>query len=115
MDSMIDQLVPLFRRAGVAVVFSGHEHNFQLSRWDGITYLVSGAGGMLREEAPTQFAEAHTEAWAAEEHFLLVEINGRRMEITPIAGLEQGNDLQPLELLAPGGETVPTPIVVDRG
>ena len=38
-------LIPLFQRAGVKAVFSGHEHNFQHSRADGIDYFVTGAAG----------------------------------------------------------------------
>ena len=42
------RLIPLFERSGVKVVFSGHEHNFQHSRTDGIDYFVSGAAGKVR-------------------------------------------------------------------
>ena len=43
------RLLPLFERSGVKVVFSGHEHNFQHSRTDGIDYFVSGGAGKVRE------------------------------------------------------------------
>jgi hypothetical protein len=36
-------LLPLFQRAGVRTLFSGHEHNFQHSIANGINYFVSGA------------------------------------------------------------------------
>ena len=42
------RLLPLFQRAGVKVMFSGHEHNFQHSRVDGIDYFVTGAAGKFR-------------------------------------------------------------------
>jgi hypothetical protein len=34
------RLLPLFRRSGVKAMFSGHEHNFQHSRFDGIDYSL---------------------------------------------------------------------------
>ena len=69
---MVDRLVPLFKAAGVRLVLSGHEHNFQHAVVDGIHYVVRGAAGKLRTEPPQGFAAAGTRAWAAAGHFLLV-------------------------------------------
>lgn len=42
----IRRLVPLFRRYGVALYISGHEHHYERSRdLNGTTYLVVGGGG----------------------------------------------------------------------
>ena len=54
------EAVELFQRSGVRAHFSGHEHNFQHSRVDGIDYFVSGAGAKIRRAAPDGFAAAHT-------------------------------------------------------
>jgi len=41
--------VPLFERYGVQLVLSGHEHDYQRSNpINGITYVISGAGGRTR-------------------------------------------------------------------
>jgi len=37
--------VPLFARAGVRLVLSGHDHNYQRFERDGVTYVVHGGGG----------------------------------------------------------------------
>ena len=81
----MQRLIPLFQRAGVRAMLSGHEHNFQHSRADGIDYFVTGAAGKLRDEAPFNFAAAHTESWSAECHFLLVQIEGERMMVRAVA------------------------------
>ena len=47
----MERLVPLFERAGVKVVFAGHEHNFQHSLADGIHYFVTGAAGKASPHA----------------------------------------------------------------
>ena len=73
---MVERLVPLFEEAGVRLVLSGHEHNFQHSVVDGISYVVSGAAGKLRPEPPQRVEAAGTRAWAAAGHFLLVRIDG---------------------------------------
>lgn len=41
-----EQLVPLFSKYGVDVVFSGHEHNYErMKPIDEVTYIVTGGGG----------------------------------------------------------------------
>ncbi|HEU4409352.1 MAG TPA: metallophosphoesterase family protein [Polyangiaceae bacterium] len=113
--SMIEHLVPRFERAGVRAVFSGHEHNFQYSRRGDVHYFVTGAGGKVRTGTPGGFDEAHTVAWAAAGHFLLVQIEGDVMRVFPLG--EPGPDGAPTDLpiASPGGEPVPTPIVIKAG
>ena len=41
----IDELVPLFERSGVDMVFSGHKHDAEVLQKNGITYVVMGAFG----------------------------------------------------------------------
>ena len=60
----MERLSRCSQRAGVKALFSGHEHNFQHSRADGIDYFVTGAGGKLRRTPPDRFEEAHTVTWA---------------------------------------------------
>lgn len=111
--TMVEHLVPRFERAGVRAVFSGHEHNFQYSHRGDVHYFVTGAGGKLRLGTPSRFDEAHTQAWAAAGHFLLVQIEGDVMRVFPLG--EPGPDGAPTDLAvaSPSGEPVPTPFVVD--
>ncbi len=78
----------LFKRSGVKVVFTGHEHNYQFSRKNGQTgdvrYIVTGAGGELRTgDVRSSMGKAQIEGWAPQLHFLVVEMNGKEMRITP--------------------------------
>jgi len=106
-ESSLETLVPLYRRAGVRLVLSGHEHNFQHSRADGIDYFVTGGGGKVRTGAPRGFEAAHTVSWAATCHFLLVKVKGETAEVTPIGG-----DGRPLDLRSPSGAQVPATTLV---
>ena len=99
--SSIERLVPLYRRSGVALVLSGHEHNFQHSLADGIHYFVTGGGGKVREGTPETTAEAHTVSWAARAHFLLVRFSERSAQVVPV-----GEDGRPLVVRAPNGTNV---------
>ena len=111
-ENMIEELVPLFRRAGVRVAFAGHEHNFQLSRADGIDYFLSGAGGKLREEPPKNFADAHTVAWSAQSHLLHVHVDGEAMTVTPYAGLTPDGRPHPMTAQDTHNQVLEVPFVV---
>jgi tartrate-resistant acid phosphatase type 5 len=107
------ELLPLFARAGVRVVFSGHEHNFQHSQVNGIDYFVSGAGGKARERAPNSFDEAHTESWSNQCHFLLARIDGNSMAIRAIGELTNTSDaLREIDRVDPQGRPAVTPLGV---
>jgi tartrate-resistant acid phosphatase type 5 len=110
--SIIETLVPLFRRARVQVVLSGHEHNFQHAHVDGIHYFVTGAGSKVTLDEPSRFAEAHTVAWAAAAHFLLVEVNRTQITIRPIAELVEGGPLSDVVLHDAVHQLMATPIVI---
>lgn len=112
---VIDDLLPLYRRAGVRCVLSGHEHNFQWNEVDGLHVLVAGAGAKLRAEPPTDFIAAHTRAWSAEAHFLACRLDEDRLEVMPYRGLEAGGELRPVEAVDPDGHPVDLPIVIERG
>ena len=109
---MHEAFLPLFARAGVRLVLSGHEHNFQVSEADGRCYVVSGASGQLDERVPTRFEEAHTTAWGAQAHLLLVEVDGPQTLVTPISGLLPDGQLHRMTALTAHNEIVEPPIVV---
>jgi hypothetical protein len=118
----MEMLLPLFARAGVRVVFSGHEHNFQHSRHNGIDYLVTGAGSKLDKRRPEHFAEAHTVTWSNYAHFLLVRIEGKTMTVRVIGELDaagsgptagpSSDGLRDVPRFTPSGEEVTGPIVL---
>jgi tartrate-resistant acid phosphatase type 5 len=110
-DQGVDRL---FQDPGVRLVLAGHEHNFQVSEADGRTYVVSGAGGKVREDVPEGFQGAHTRAWAAQSHLLLVEVDGDEARLTPLSGLLADGHPQPMTALTPRNEVVYPPLVVRR-
>ncbi|KAA1429298.1 metallophosphoesterase [Nocardioides antri] len=109
---MLETLLPVFERGGVRLALAGHEHNFQVSEVDGRTYVVSGSGGKLREDLPEGFEEAHTTAWAAQAHLLLVEIDGEEARLTPVSGLLPDGSLHLMTALNRDNEVVRPPLVV---
>jgi hypothetical protein len=112
--SLIKHILPMFERSGVRAVFSGHEHNFQHSRFEGIDYFVTGAGGKVRLESPSDFADAHTNAWAAAGNFLVVDVSAERMAVTAFAALGAGGELRELETFDPAGGHAPSTFFIDR-
>jgi hypothetical protein len=79
-----------------------------------VHYVVSGAGGKLRTEPPRAFAEANTVAWAAEGHFLLVQVDGDRCRIRAVSGLEDDGSLRDVVAHRPDGSAFPFPIEIRR-
>ena len=81
--------VEMFRKSGVRLVLSGHEHNFQYSdasATNGILYVVSGSGGELRTgDVRRHMSSAHIAGWAASRQFLSIEIEGRQARVQPIS------------------------------
>ena len=106
----MEEVVSLFERGGVRACFSGHEHNFQHSFWNGIHYFVSGAGSKIRSGAPGRMEEAHTVSWAPVCHFLLVTIVDDRMIVRAIG--ESADGLVDIERFDVGSNRVSGPIEV---
>ena len=85
----LNHLVKVFEDSGVKVAFSGHEHNFQFSNAEktkGIRFVVTGAGGELRTgDIRRDMDRANIQGWSPQHHFLLVDIEGTEMSITPLS------------------------------
>ena len=107
----MEALLPLFTRAGVRLVFNGHEHNFQHSRHNGIDYLITGAGSKLDKTPPDHFAGAHTVSWSNHAHFLLVTVQGKTITIRVIGEMD-GTELRDVPRFTPAGESISGPIVL---
>jgi tartrate-resistant acid phosphatase type 5 len=108
--SELQHWVRLFASSGVKTVFNGHEHNFQVSeantQTSGIQFMVSGAGGELRVGSVLKkMKKANIRAWAPENHFLVVEIDGKTMSVTPISN-------QPMHIVDSDGQPLKLPITI---
>ena len=114
MVTQIEHVVPFFRRAGVRLVLSGHEHNFQHGRVDGVDYVISGAAGKLQEEPPMRWEDGGTISWASEPHCLLVRVEEDRITVTPYGVPGPGGQPEPLRVRAPDGGEVPAEFVLVR-
>jgi hypothetical protein len=72
---------PLFRRYGVQLVLSGHDHDYQRSRpQHGVTYVVSGGAAKLRRTGRASFTAV---SWSTY-HFLDVAIWPDRLVVRAV-------------------------------
>ena len=73
---------PLFEAAGVPLVFSGHDHNYERILLNGVTYVVSGGGSavLYRDTG----AVSGSQEFHRRTHFVLVEIGEDRISLTAI-------------------------------
>ena len=78
-------LEPILVRAGVNVVFSGHEHVYErIKPQKGITYFIDGSSGQLRK-GDMEPSEQTAASFDQEQTFMLVEIAGDRMVFQTIS------------------------------
>jgi tartrate-resistant acid phosphatase type 5 len=110
----MERLLPLFERSGVRVMFTGHEHNFQHSRTPLLDHFVTGAAGKVRRARPGGFEDAHTVSWATECHFLLANIEGRRMTVRAFGAMDDPR-ATPMEIerFDPDGQPVNGPVEIN--
>ena len=84
-ESIRELWVPLFEEAGVDLVLSGHDHNYQrFETSDGVTYVVTGGGGSARLDELQDCPEGYPERIvgdARDHHFVLVEGSARRLRV----------------------------------
>lgn len=113
-QTMLEHLVPMYRQAGVRASFAGHEHNFQVSRADGILHVITGARGKIQEMPPSGFEAARTEAFGMQAHCLLVQVTDDRMFVTPLSGIGPVGDIEVMSALGPDMGVVLPPFVVAR-
>jgi predicted phosphodiesterase len=79
------QLVPLFRRYGVNVVFSGHEHAYErLKPQDSIYYFILGNSGKLVAH-DFRSSEGMEKGFDTDRGFMLVEITGDKLYFQAIS------------------------------
>ena len=72
--------VPLFEDANVALVLSGHDHNYERLELNGITYIVSGGGSSSLYSK--QDTREESEFFTAQSHFVILELFPDRIEMT---------------------------------
>ena len=73
----------MFRQAGIPLILSGHDHNYERLQLDGgITSIISGGGSTvlygLRERLP------QSQAFFRRTHFVLMEISSDRIALSAI-------------------------------
>jgi acid phosphatase type 7 len=91
-----DLMVPIFARAGIDIVFAGHDHSYErIKPQDGVTYIVSGNGGNKLYEHKNP--HPYTERFYNEKHGLtLVTIDGGKLLLRHVN--VDGDEVDRLEL-----------------
>ena len=64
-------LPQLLKRSNVKAVFSGHDHDYERSEYDGITYVVSGGGGGTIRE--TRNPNPYSKVFNLTHHYIIAK------------------------------------------
>lgn len=78
---------PLFARYRVSAVFAGHDHDYERGAAGGVHYFVSGGAGasLYPGRDHDRGADAAAiDAFAAVHHYLRVQVDGARIEVTAL-------------------------------
>jgi acid phosphatase type 7 len=82
-----DRWTPLFERAGVTMVISGHDHAYERAEHGGVHYFVSGGGGAPLYDRASAPAAADADAvitYEATWHYLRVKLAGDHVEVAGV-------------------------------
>jgi acid phosphatase type 7 len=83
-----EYFVPLLEKYQVPLVLSGHDHDYERTQvLNGVTYVVTGGGGIGTRPVGTSDFTAFSEAVI---HFVYVEISSNRLDLHAIDGM--GNE-----------------------
>ena len=80
----LQELVPIFEKYKVDVVFAGHDHNYQRHIVNGIQYVVTGGGGAPLRTVDKPL-EGRTVKFANTEHYVQVVITPQHARIEAVA------------------------------
>jgi acid phosphatase type 7 len=75
--------VPIFEKYGVDLVFCGHDHLYERSVKDGVTYIITGGGGAPRYQA-TAGRNPYSQKTASALHFCRVHVDGNTLKVQAI-------------------------------
>jgi hypothetical protein len=76
-------LVPLFEMYGVDLVLNGHDHIYERSVKDGVTYVVTGGGGAPLYEI-NSVENPYQQVAHSTNHYLAVDVAPSKMNLTAI-------------------------------
>ncbi len=92
----------IFKRYGVKIVLTSHDHNYQRLVKDGITYIVTGGGGAyLYRVDGSKGCGAKLVSYAVDRNYVLVKVEGYRLKFE-VLNLE-GKVLDEFEITFGGG------------
>ena len=74
------QLVPLFKKYGVDIVFSGHNHCYERSFSDGIYYIITAGGGAPLYKQVSH--ESYSQLYIKDYNFCILNITNDSLSVT---------------------------------
>jgi predicted phosphodiesterase len=76
-------LVPLFEKYRVTAVFAGHDHTYERSLKNGITYITVGGGGapLYKKSENAEKQNPYSKFFKSTEHYLIVSVNENSITI----------------------------------
>lgn len=69
-EVLLRELDPKLRELGVPVYFAGHDHSKQVIYWEGMSYVISGAGGASARGSSNQYPQGSMQHFIPDHGFV---------------------------------------------
>jgi acid phosphatase type 7 len=75
---------PVFKKYGVRIVFTGHDHNYYHTTRDGVPYIVTGGGGAPLYDCHPEKGAIDGDKYEKVNHYLVVDVKGNDVTVQAI-------------------------------
>ena len=77
-----NNMVRIFEQGRVDLVISGHQHNYQRGRLNGVTYIVTGGGGGKLDAQRVEEFDSIYQTTVISHHLVMLDITPRKIRVT---------------------------------
>eukprot|EP00440_Ansanella_granifera_P053265 gb/GFBE01057743.1/.p1 GENE.gb/GFBE01057743.1/~~gb/GFBE01057743.1/.p1 ORF type:complete len:437 (+),score=89.97 gb/GFBE01057743.1/:1-1311(+) len=82
-ETLLGNLDPVLRESGVPMYFAGHDHSKQIIFFEGMNYIISGAGGAVARDCSWEYPQGSLQEYRPDGGFVGLQIcNKASAEVT---------------------------------
>jgi len=85
-EVLLSELDPMLRQHGVPLYFAGHDHSKQVIFYEGLSYVISGAGGAVARSRSNQYPEGSLKHYFPDGGFVGLQVCNKKEATVTIYG-----------------------------
>lgn len=83
-EVLLRELDPKLRELGVPVYFAGHDHSKQVIYWEGMSYVISGAGGASARGSSNQYPQGSMQHFFPDHGFVGLSVCNKQEAVVTL-------------------------------